>query len=156
MTDTKHQQANAVTKKYVKGTVALGLVPVPIFDAIALAAAQLKLVHSLARIYEVEFSKNRGKSLIAAILGGAIPLSLRTSLYSLCKGIPYLGQTVGILSMSILCGSSTYALGKVFTQHFESGGTLLDFDPDKMREYYQGQLEQGKVIAKQTYAGIKP
>ena len=67
-----------------------------------------------------------------------------------------MGQTVGILSMSILCGSSTYALGKVFTQHFESGGTLLDFDPDKMREYYQGQLEQGKVIAKQTYAGIKP
>lgn len=156
MTDTKRQQASAVTNKYVKGTIALGLVPVPIFDAIALAAAQLKLVHSLAKIYDVEFSKSLGKSLIAAILGGTIPLSFRTSLYSLCKGVPYLGQTVGILGMSVLCGSSTYALGKVFIQHFESGGTLLDFDPDKMREYYQGQLKQGTVIAKQTYAGIKP
>jgi uncharacterized protein (DUF697 family) len=133
MTDTKLKQANAVTSKYVKGTVALGLVPVPIFDAVALAAAQLKMVHSLAKIYEIEFSKSLGKSLIAALLGGAIPLSLRTSLYSLCKTVSFLGQAVGILGMSILCGSSTYALGKVFIQHFESGGTLLDFDSDKMR-----------------------
>lgn len=156
MTDTKLQQAQAVTSKYVKGTVALGLVPVPIFDAIALAAAQLKMVHSLAKIYDIEFSNNLGKSLIASLLGGAIPLSFRTTLYSLSKGVPYLGQTVGILGMSILSGSSTYALGKVFIQHFESGGTLLDFDPEKMRAYYQGHLKQGKVVAKQSYAGIKP
>ena len=27
-------------------------------------------------------------------------------------------------------------MGKVFIQHFESGGTFLDFDPDKVRSYF--------------------
>ena len=42
-------------------------------------------------------------------------------------------------------------MGSVFVQHVESGGTLLDFDPKKMREYFSGKLEEGKEVA----AGLK-
>ena len=41
----------------------------------------------------------------------------------------------------------TYAAGRVFHQHFASGGTFLTFDPDKVREYYAQMLEEGKTIA---------
>jgi hypothetical protein len=34
---------------------------------------------------------------------------------------------------------------KVFIQHFESGGTFLDLDPDKVREYFKAQFEEGRT-----------
>jgi hypothetical protein len=34
----------------------------------------------------------------------------------------------------VLAGASTYALGKVFQYHFENGGTIYNFDVDKMKK----------------------
>ena len=44
-------------------------------------------------------------------------------------------------------GATTYAVGKVFIEHFESGGTFLDFDPEKMRDHFQELYEEGKQLA---------
>ncbi|MFK7983173.1 MAG: hypothetical protein AB8G86_24550, partial [Saprospiraceae bacterium] len=41
--------------------------------------------------------------------------------------------------------AATYALGKVFTQHFDQGGTLLTFDPVESRKYFQDAFEEGKL-----------
>jgi hypothetical protein len=32
-------------------------------------------------------------------------------------------------------------------QHFESGGTLLNFEPKSMREHFAKELRQGKQVA---------
>jgi uncharacterized protein (DUF697 family) len=48
------------------------LVPVPLFDLLALSGVQLKMLHSLTKLYEVPFSKNLGKSSIASLLGGVM------------------------------------------------------------------------------------
>ena len=37
--------------------------------------------------------------------------------------------------------AATYALGRVFIQHFECGGTILDLDPDKVREHFRREFE---------------
>jgi uncharacterized protein (DUF697 family) len=62
------------------------------------------------------------------------------------KAIPGVGGLIGMVASPALAGASTYALGKVFIQHFESGGTLLDFDPAKMKAYYASQYEEGKQV----------
>jgi len=49
--------------------------------------------------------------------------------------------------MPITAGAVTYAVGKVFHQHFASGGTFLSFDPDKVRDYYAEMLREGKTVA---------
>ena len=156
MTDKKSEQAVAIVNKYIKGSVAIGLLPFPLVDTVAISAAQLKMLHSLAGVYELEFSDSKGKSVLASLLGGIVPLSMKTSLFSLCKGIPVLGQTVGLLGMSVMAGASTYAVGHVFIQHFDSGGTLLDFEPEKMREYYQQQLKCGKEVVRESFVGVRP
>jgi hypothetical protein len=46
-----------------------------------------------------------------------------------------------------VAGAATYAVGKVFIQHFESGGTLLNFNPDSVRDYYKQELQKGKTTA---------
>ena len=49
--------------------------------------------------------------------------------------------------MTILAGATTYAVGKVFIQHFESGGTFLNFNPDSVKEYYETMFKEGQSVA---------
>ena len=51
--------------------------------------------------------------------------------------------------MSVFSGASTYALGEVFREHFETGGTFLDFDPGRLKKYYQEKFEKGKKVAQE-------
>jgi uncharacterized protein (DUF697 family) len=66
---------------------------------------------------------------------------------SLIKAIPVIGQIAGLFSAPILYGASTYATGKVYNQHFASGGTFLTFDPEKVKDYYTKMFEEGKKVA---------
>jgi hypothetical protein len=47
-------------------------------------------------------------------------------------------------------------MGKVFIQHFESGGTFLTFDPQQVRDYYAQQFEKGKEEVSKSFVGVKP
>jgi len=149
---TKLERANRSVKNYVLGSMAVGVIPVPMVDLAVLTGVQLKMLHSLSNIYEIEFSKNMGKSILAALLGGFVPASTSMTAASLTKSVPIIGQTTGIVSMVMLAGASTYAVGKVFIQHFESGGTFLNFDPESVRAYFAEEFKKGQeVISK-----IKP
>jgi uncharacterized protein (DUF697 family) len=150
--DLRSSEANNIIKKHVIVAMSVSLVPIPLFDLVALTGVQLKMLHSIAKLYEVPFSKNLGKSSIASLLGGVMPTSTAMTLASLAKAVPGLGTATGMISVSLLGGATTYAIGSVFAQHFESGGTLLDFDAKKMRAYFSGKLAEGKGVA----AELKP
>jgi len=87
------------------------------------------------------------KHLIASLLGSSIPVSISGVILSLVKSIPLIGQATSALTMPALAGATTYAVGKVFIQHFESGGTFLDFDPEKVKAYYAEMLKEGEDVA---------
>jgi len=145
--DLRSRQARKVIKKHVMVAMGASLVPMPLFDLVALSGVQLKMLYSLTKFYEVPFSKHLGKSSIASLLGGVMPTSTAMTLASLAKVVPGLGTATGVISVSVLGGASTYAIGSVFAQHFESAGTLLDFDPKKMRAYFSSKLQEGKGVA---------
>ncbi|MCV6638516.1 YcjF family protein [Candidatus Albibeggiatoa sp. nov. NOAA] len=138
------EEANNMVKNYIIASMGAALVPVPLFDMVALTGIQLKMLHSLAKLYDVKFTKNLGKSLIGSLLGGIVPTSTAASL---SKAVPGVGTTAGVIGMSAIGGAATYAIGRVFIQHFESGGTFLDFNPEKVREYFKAEFERGKDVA---------
>lgn len=160
---SKIDNANEIVRKFTLGTLAAGLAPFPLIDMLIISSAQLKMLHSLSRVYDVEFSNNLGKSLIAALMGGGIPSRVSLSLASLGKTLPVTWATAAV-SVSLFGGASTYAIGKVFILHFESGGTFLNFDPQKVRAYYEEQFENGKEelrdsidsVTPDSFVGIKP
>ncbi len=131
----------------------VGVIPIPIVDVALLASVDLKLVHQLAKTYEVEFSHQLATAIIAALIGSSVPLSFSSNLVRM---IPIYGNTIGAISRAVLGGSSTYAIGKVFIQHFEAGGTLLSFNPEKMRTYYATQKQNIPAQVKKNFTGIAP
>ena len=138
-------RARSLTKNYILASAGIGLVPLPLADLAGVMALQVKLVHGLAKVYEVPFKENITKSLLASLLSGASSVIGVMGLSSLAKSIPVLGTLAGGGGVAVTAASVTFATGEVFTRHFESGGTLLDFDPHKMKALFKRELKNGKA-----------
>jgi uncharacterized protein (DUF697 family) len=147
MDERKAYTADLV-KKHALAAAGIGLIPMPAVDFVALTALQVNLLRKLSDFYGIAFTEEIGKKVVGALAGGYAPVALALPVASLLKAIPIVGQTTGILAMSAVAGASTYAVGKVFVQHFESGGTFLNFDPAAVREYYREQFKEGSSVVK--------
>jgi uncharacterized protein (DUF697 family) len=155
-TQSKEAGAQKIVKKYMLGALAVGIIPFPVLDMAALTGIQVKMLHSLSKLYGLEFSEHLSKSLIASLLGGTVPLSFSANLFWLLKNTTLYGQLMGMSAASLLGAGSTYAIGRVFIQHFESGGTFLTLDPERVRTYYAQEFEKGKEEIRKNFAGLKP
>ena len=147
MTDQQRdEQASQLVDRYSLWSGAAGLIPVPIVDVVVVGGVQLQMLRKLSETYGVPFSDNMGKSVLASLAGSLIPASTATTtamgVGSLMKGLPGIGTMVGALTMPAFSAGATYIIGKVFIQHFASGGTLLDFNPPDYREFIKAQKER--------------
>ena len=123
MTDEQRDElASQVVDRYSLYSGAAGLIPVPVVDVAAVGGLQLQMLRRLSEIYGVPFSDNRGKSIIASLAG--------------------IGTLIGAVTMPAFSAGATYAIGKLFIQHFASGGTLLDFNPPDYREFIKAHKER--------------
>ena len=141
----KNIRANEIVRNHVGFSMGAGLVPFPGADLLAVSAVQLNMLRQLARLYNTGFIDSLGKSVISAIVGSS---AARLGA-SLVKLIPGVGTVVGELSMPILAGASTYALGKVVSSHFKNGGTLETLDLKMAKKRYESDLAEGKEVADQ-------
>ncbi len=141
---TKESEALEIVKRYAYGGAAAALVPIPLVDLAAVFALQLAMARSLAKHYELEFVESAARSAIASLVGLGTALWTFPMLKSLVRIVPAVGQFAGAVSGSFLGGASTYAVGRVLIQHFESGGTLLTLDPERVRGFYEEALKSGE------------
>ena len=139
------EQANAITYRNVLWAVGVGLVPFPVADVLALAGVQMKLLKELSDLYGVKFSEGVAKKVLVSLISSIGSVGIGTMLAaSFTKVIPAFGTTLGVLTVPVLTGAVTHAVGRVFTLHFEAGGTLFDFDPQAMRTYFRQEFDKAK------------
>jgi len=142
-TSNKTEMANSVIKNHMIWSMGAGFIPVPIADLFAVSAIQLDMIRQMCKIYDIDFKETEGKAVITTLTGsGLARLGARA-----VKFIPGIGSILGGVTMAVLSGGSTYALGEVFKKHFETGGTFLDFDPSRLKKYYDEKFEKGKEVA---------
>jgi len=155
----QHRLASAIVRRNTMWAVGSGFIPIPLVDSATIVAVQLKMLAELSAIYNVPFNRNSGKSAIAALIcslsSGALGKSLlATGVFgAMAKSVPVIGYGLSILTMPGFNGAATYALGKVFQQHFSAGGTFLTFDPQKTERHFRQKFEEGKeFVARQAAA----
>jgi len=143
ITEDRRKNANKLIRNHMAWSMGAGLIPVPIADFFAVGAIQLDMIRQLCKLYDTDFRENDGKAIISALTGSGLA---RLGAQAI-KFIPGAGSVVGGISMSILSGASTYAIGEVFKKHFDTGGTILDFDSNRLKKMYNDLFEKGKSVA---------
>ena len=136
----RREQAQSTIRSHVLWALGAGLMPIPMTDIVAVTAVQLSMLRNLARIYEVDFTKETAKAFVSALTGG----TLARLGASAVKAIPGVGTIIGGVSMSALSGASTYAVGQVAVQYLEEGSSFLQVDMDRAKKAYEEALERGK------------
>mgnify|MGYP006298661679 CR=1 FL=1 len=145
---TKEDDARKVVKKNMYWAMGIGVIPVPLVDLIGIIGFQAKALRELSRLYGIPFSEHTVKNILATLISGLGSVYLGQALArSSIKMIPVIGPLTSLAATPLMAGALTYATGRVFIQHFESGGTFLDFDPKAVREYFKEQYQEGLNVA---------
>jgi len=139
--EDRGEVASKLVNRFAVWSGVAGLVPLPFVDVVAVGGLQVQMLRRLSQIYGVPFSENSGKALIASVAGSMIPATSGIGAASTLKVVPVFGTLVAGFVMPVLSAGATYAIGKAFIQHFESGGTLLDFNPPDYHEFIRAQKE---------------
>ncbi|MCD4794860.1 MAG: DUF697 domain-containing protein [Bacteroidales bacterium] len=144
----KEVTSESIIKRHMYWSVSAGLIPFPLLDIAAVTAVQTDMLKSLCNFYKVDYSQEKGKAWITALTAATLSSIIARTSASVVKVIPAIGTVVGMASMAIISGASTYAVGNVFVNHFEAGGTLQNFNTDNFKKFYIEKLEEGKDLAK--------
>lgn len=136
-------RARQVAKRWAWWSAGAALIPVPVADLIAVTGAQLRMLAEISGLYGVPFEKIRTRAIVGSLAGYALQPALSVGLPSvLLKAIPGAGALLGGPSLALFAGAYAWALGRVFIQHFEAGGTFLDFDPEAAGQRLRTQLAE--------------
>ncbi len=124
----EHRQDKAIKaiSLYAKFASGTGLLPVPFVDMMMINTVGIKMLQHLCRLYGLTFSENEANIIIKALTRGRKKLLWAGSL---AKVVPILGSAGGGLTVLVKAGRIIYGIGDIMIEHFESGGTLEDFDP---------------------------
>jgi uncharacterized protein (DUF697 family) len=150
------EKVDKLIRHHMYSAFGIGLIPLPLLDMAALTGVQLNLVRKLSNLYGVPFSKDKVKNILSSLVAGATPAAAGASAASYVKVIPIVGYSLGAVSMSVIAAATTYATGRVFNQHFASGGTFLSFDAEKVKDYYSKMFRKGKETVSDIKAKATP
>ena len=138
----RSKRADRIIHSHTLWSMGAGMIPIPMFDILAVSAIQVDMLKQLAEAYETDFTENMGKTFVTALTGGTFA---RIGA-SFVKAVPGVGTLVGGASMSVLSGASTYTVGQVAKRHYETDGTLVGIDLNSARKRYDEALDRGKRV----------
>lgn len=157
---TDKEKATKTIRDNTLFAMAVSIAPIPLIDIPVVGSIQYSMLSRLCQIYGVEFSKNRSRAIITALITSSTPMVL-LGLASAAKIMPGLGTVIGSAGAITTSGAFTYALGQVIIKHFEQGGSLSTFNVKTAQDVFRNEMEKGKQFidseqAKQTQAELEP
>lgn len=136
--DIQALKANIVIQDAVVFSMALSLVPVPLFASLSLTAIQLRMISKLAAVYEVPYERESVRAFLTSLLGGAAGVVLGEGSARILRSLfPTLGALIGGATVVAVNGALTRSVGELFHAHFRTGGTTLQLEVDRMRSRFR-------------------
>jgi uncharacterized protein (DUF697 family) len=97
-----------------------GLVPLPAANIASVTAINLRMVKRLSELYGVPFQRDRTRSLIIALIAGAVPTGAGLAASSTLMWIIPGGLVWGLGAAALTAGALTRGIGLVFVDGFEA------------------------------------
>ena len=97
-----------------------GLVPLPAANIASVTAVNLRMVKQLSELYGVPFQRDRTRSLIIALIAGAVPTGAGLAASSTLMWIVPGGLVWGLGAAALTAGALTRGIGLVFVDSFET------------------------------------
>ena len=147
----REAEAEKIVHAHVMWAMGAGLMPFPLLDIAAVTAVQMDMLKQLARLYGIDYSNAVGKTFAGSLTGGAFAHVGA----SLLKFVPGIGTVLGGLSMSVMSGASTYAVGSVARAYFGAGHGFSGIDTEEAKRRYAEDFERGKQVATDMESQMK-
>jgi uncharacterized protein (DUF697 family) len=97
-----------------------GLLPLPAANIASVTAVNLRMVKQLSELYGVPFQRDRTRSLIIALIAGAVPTGAGLAASSTLMWIIPGGLVWGLGAAALTAGALTRGIGLVFVDSFEA------------------------------------
>ncbi len=104
------------------------VIPVLLLSMAAETTIQIRMVSRLCTLYGIEFAEHRLKTVIVAVLSG---ISAGWAAGRLMHYASLAFYFRNFWPSALLTGGVTYVIGRVFIEHFESGGGIHDLNARK-------------------------
>lgn len=97
-----------------------GLVPMPTINVVSVTAVILKMVKSLSDVYGVPFDRDKTRSIVIGLMGGAAPTGLAAATATTLSFAAPVAAAAGIIVSSAAAATLTRRIGLYFVERFES------------------------------------
>jgi uncharacterized protein (DUF697 family) len=116
----RRAQARSIVERHKTYAAVGGLFPLPIVNVAGVTAIIMRMVKQLSDLYGVPFARDRTRSMIVGLIGGAVPTGLGTATASTLAFVLPGHALVGLGVSAITAGALTRGIGLVFLDQFES------------------------------------
>jgi uncharacterized protein (DUF697 family) len=137
-------ESMGIVKLHSKIAAAVGLLPGGLLNFVALLAVQVPMVWRIARAFGHNVTKEQVRGVLISLFTSLIPGLVGHGTGLAIASLPAVlaGTVVYFVATPILAYGLTHAVGNVFIMHFESGGTLLTFDPKAFTEHFINEFKK--------------
>jgi uncharacterized protein (DUF697 family) len=112
--------ARRIVERHKNYAAVGGLVPLPAANIASVTALNLRMVRQLSELYGVPFQRDRTRSMIIALIAGAVPTGAGLAASSTLIWIVPGGLLWGLGVSAVTAGALTRGIGLVFVDSFES------------------------------------
>jgi uncharacterized protein (DUF697 family) len=120
----RRRKAVAIVERYANFSAVGGAIPIPLVNAAAITALLVRMVKSLSDLYGVPFERTRTRSIVIALMGGALPTGFATIATSTITYVVPGLNLIGLAVSSVTSGAYARSIGQLFVEHFESGAAV--------------------------------
>jgi uncharacterized protein (DUF697 family) len=97
-----------------------GLSPLPVLNIAGVTAMIVRMVKQLSELYGVPFERDRTRSAVIGLIGGAVPTGFGAATASTLGFFVPSSGLVGLAVSAVSAGTLTHGIGSVFIEHFEN------------------------------------
>lgn len=137
-----------IIRQHIYAAAGVGLIPIPLVDVLGSAGVQLNMMKKLSEFYNIEFNQKLAKKILISLAGGIVPALVTPGIKGIVKYIPIVGLPLVAATVPVLEATSTYAMGRILSNHFEKGGNFINFNVDIAKEEFSAIINDEGLKAK--------